>query len=105
MSLFSWLEKEIFPFFENDRTKKYDNLIQTLNNLDESGVEIEIIGEPGIDIKFEVIVKWRDKQSIMNLIYIYQTNSVKILDEFDKKIDECDLNLLGETLFLIMSEM
>jgi len=30
--ILSWLEKEIFPFFENDRTKKYDDLIQTLNN-------------------------------------------------------------------------
>lgn len=103
--ILSWLEKEIFPFFENDRTKKYDNLIQTLNNLDESGLEIEIIGQPGIGREFEVIVKWRDRELIMNLIYIYQTNSVLILDEFDKKIEECKLEELGETLFLIMIEI
>jgi hypothetical protein len=41
----------------------------------------------------------------MNLIYIYQTNSVLILDEFDKKIEECKLEELGETLFLIMIEI
>lgn len=79
--------------------------IQTLNNLDESGLEIEIIGQPGIGREFEVIVKWRDRELIMNLIYIYQTNSVLILDEFDKKIEECKLEELGETLFLIMIEI
>lgn len=103
--ILSWLEKEIFPFFENEETKKYDDLIQTLNDLDESGIEIEIIEQPGIDQNFEVIVKWRNRESVMNLLYISQTDKVKILDEFDKKLEECDLKELGETLFLIMSEM
>jgi hypothetical protein len=101
--ILTWLE--VFPFFENDETKKYDNLLKTLNNLDESGIQIELTSEPEIGRFFEVVVKWRNKESIMNLIYIYQTNKVRILDEFDKQLEECDLEELGENLFLIMSEM
>ena len=103
--ILTWLEGEVFPFFENDETKKYDNLLKTLNNLDESGIQIELTSEPEIGRFFEVVVKWRNKESIMNLIYIYQTNKVRILDEFDKQLEECDLEELGENLFLIMSEM
>jgi len=103
--ILSWLEEEVFPFFENDRTRKYDNLLKNLNNLDESGIHIELTSEPEIGTPFEVIVKWKNKESIMNLLYIYQTNKVRILDEFDKQLEECDLEELGENLFLIMSEM
>ena len=39
--ILTWLEGEVFPFFENDETKKYDNLLKTLNNLDESGIQSE----------------------------------------------------------------
>jgi hypothetical protein len=103
--ILTWLEGEVFPFFENDETKKYDNLLKTLNNLDESGIQIELTSEPEIGRFFEVVVKWRNKESIMNLIYIHQTNKVRIIDEFDKQLEECDLEELGENLFLIMSEM
>jgi len=103
--ILAWLEGEVFPFFENDKTRKYDNLLKTLNSLDESGIKIEFTSEPEIGSPFEVVVKWRNKESIMNLIYIYQINKVIILDEFDKRLEECDLEELGESLFLIMSEM
>ena len=103
--ILAWLEVEVFPFFENDTTRKYDNLLKTLSNLDESGIQIELTSEPEIGHPFEVVVKWRNKESVLNLLYMYQTNKVRILDEFDKRLEECDLDELGENLFLIMSEM
>ena len=99
------IKKKSKEKFLSENQKKYYNLLKTLNNLDESGIQIELTSEPEIGRFFEVVVKWRNKESIMNLIYIYQTNKVRILDEFDKQLEECDLEELGENLFLIMSEM
>jgi len=103
--ILDWLEVEVLPFFENDKTRKYDNLLKTLSNLDESGIQIELTSEPEIGHPFEVVVKWRNKESVMNLLYMERINKVRILDEFDKQLEECDLEELGENLFLIMSEM
>lgn len=102
-----FLKSEVLIHFESQWTKKFDKFEETLKNLYQSGIEIdEDIFENKIflDSPFEFVVKYKGVETILNLKYETATDTIKIYDEFDKLLDTTDLDSLGDTLFLILSE-
>ena len=100
--LSDWIESEILIHFENDFSKKFDRLKQILKNINE--IELDYDEDFDVGSTFEVLAKYKSFEMILNFQYDFETDKIKIFDEFDKLLDECPLEDLQESLFLIMTE-
>jgi hypothetical protein len=102
--LSDWIESEILVHFENDFSKKFDRFKTILKDIKEIELDYDEDYEFDIESTFEVIVKYKGLELILNFLYDLKTDKIKIFDEFDKLLDECLLEDLQEYLFLIMIE-
>ncbi len=102
--LSDWIESEILVHFENDFSKKFDRFKSILKDIKEIELDYDEDFDFDVESTFEVVAKYKGLELILNFLYNFKTDKIKIFDEFDKLLDECLLEDLQESLFLIMTE-
>jgi len=102
--LSNWIESEILINFENDFSRKFDRFKSILKDIKEIELDYDEDFDFDVESTFEVVVKYKSLELILNFLYNFKTDKIKIFDEFDKLLDECLLEDLQESLFLIMTE-
>jgi len=102
--LSNWIESEILVHFENDFSKKFERFKSILKDIKEIELDYDEDFDFDVESTFEVVAKYKGLELILNFLYNFKTDKIKIFDEFDKLLDECLLEDLQESLFLIMTE-
>ena len=102
--LLDFFESEILIYFEDEFSKKFDRFKQILKDITEIELDYDEDFEFDVESTFEVVAKYKGLELILNFLYNFKTDKIKIFDEFDKLLDECPLEDLQESLFLIMTE-
>ena len=103
--IISWLAEKILPHFKNEKVKKYDDFLNILNNISQSGMEIEFDkNQLLLDLPLEIKVSYKDEYKIFQIEYNSNEDKIELSDEYDVLLEKVSPEEFEEVLFLYMIE-